>query len=102
MPFKEEVIAGASPISFKPTSEEPRERGKGRPKLETNLVANVPPAEILSKCELLEPLPEDTVSEYQWLISSLRKPSHGIVDRLQCCISSIVQTARSKMQFKAA
>ncbi|KAK6129866.1 hypothetical protein DH2020_036384 [Rehmannia glutinosa] len=62
LPFKEEIIAGASPLSLKPSVEEPQERSsKGRPKLETNLVANIPPAEILSKCELLEPLSDDAI-----------------------------------------
>ncbi|GFP96586.1 hypothetical protein PHJA_001802700 [Phtheirospermum japonicum] len=103
LPFKEEIVAGASPISLEPSSdEEPRERSKGRPKLETNLVANVPPSEILSRCEFLEPLSEDALSDYQWLMGSLQKPSPSVVDRVRLSISSAVATFWSKMQFRAA
>lgn len=102
LPFKEEIIPGASPVSLNAPSQQPQEHKKGRPKLETNLVANVPPAEILSKCELLEPLSEDASSDYVWLISSLPKPSHGIITRLKLSLSSLVPTFWSKMQSKTA
>ncbi|KAK6129835.1 hypothetical protein DH2020_036421 [Rehmannia glutinosa] len=102
LPFKEEIIAGASPISLEPSVEEPQERSsKGRPKLETNLVANIPPAEILSKCELLEPLSDDALSDYQWLMRNLQKPSQSIMNRLRFSVSSAVATFRSRMQSKA-
>ncbi|KAL1569270.1 putrescine-binding periplasmic protein PotF [Salvia divinorum] len=102
LPFKEEVVAGASPVSLKAPDEQPRELKKGRPKLETNLVGNVPPADILSKCELLEPLSEDAISDYEWLICSLPKPSHSVVTtRLKHALSSLVPTFWSKMQSKA-
>ncbi|EYU29139.1 hypothetical protein ABFS82_05G120300 [Erythranthe guttata] len=102
-PFKEETISGASPISLEASFEEERkERKKGRPNLDTNLICNVPPSEILSKCELLEPLSEDAFSDYQWLISSLqKKPSHNIVNRLSFPMYSFFTTFLSKMQFKA-
>ncbi|KAH6774322.1 putrescine-binding periplasmic protein-like protein [Perilla frutescens var. frutescens] len=102
LPFKEEIIPGASPISLKARVEQPQERKKGRPKLETNLVANVPPDEILSKCEFLEPLSEDALSDYEWLISSLPKPSHSIMTRLKFSLSSLVPTFWSKLLSKAA
>lgn len=96
LPFKEEIIPGASPVSLKAPVEQPLERKKGRPKLETNLVGNVPPADILSKCELLEPLSEDALSDYEWLISSLPKPSQSVVTRLKHSLSSLVLTFWSK------
>ncbi|KAG6399460.1 hypothetical protein SASPL_140941 [Salvia splendens] len=102
LPFKEEVVAGASPVSLKAPVEQPVERKKGRPKLETNLVGNVPPADILSKCELLEPLSEDALCDYEWLINSLPKPSHSLVTRLKHALSTLVPTFWSKMQSKAA
>ncbi|KAL3619085.1 hypothetical protein CASFOL_036655 [Castilleja foliolosa] len=103
LPFKEEIVAGASPISLEASlNEEPRVRSKGRPKLETNLVANVPPSEILSRCEFLEPLSEDALSDYQWLMGSLQKPSPSVVDRVRLSISLAVTTFWSRMQFRAA
>lgn len=102
LPFKEEIIPGASPVSLSAPYQQPQGHKKGRPKLETNLVANTPPAEILSKCELLEPLSEDASSDYVWLISSLPKPSHGIITRLKLSLSSLVPTFWSKMQSKTA
>lgn len=93
LPFKEEIVPGASPISLKGPVEQPQEFKKGRPKLETNLVANVPPAEILSKCEFLEPLSEDALSDYEWLISSLPKPTHGIITRLKLSLSKMLSKA---------
>ncbi|KAK4422425.1 Spermidine/putrescine-binding periplasmic protein 1 [Sesamum alatum] len=102
LPFKEEIIAGASPISLKSTVEGPQQRRNGRPKLDTNLIANIPPAEILSRCELLEPLSEDALSDYRWLIQSLQKPHHSIMNRLTRSISSTVPAFWSKLQSKAA
>ncbi|KAL0372006.1 UNVERIFIED_CONTAM: Spermidine/putrescine-binding periplasmic protein 1 [Sesamum calycinum] len=102
LPFKEEIIAGASPISLKSTVEGPQERRNGRPELDTNLISNIPPAEILSRCELLEPLSEDTLSDYQWLIQSLPKPHHSIMNRLTRSISSTFPAFWSKLQSRAA
>lgn len=102
LPFNQEIIPGASPISLKPSVEQPQQRARGRPKLETNLVANLPPTEILSRCELLEPLSEDALSDYKWLISSLQKPKPGIVDRLRFSLTSLIPTFWSKLQSKAA
>lgn len=97
-PFKEEIIPGASPISLGTSVDESQKPKNSRPKLETNLIGNVPPSEILSKCELLEPLSEDALSDYQWLISSLQKPSHNIMNRLKRSISSLLPTFWLKTQ----
>ncbi|GAB2230238.1 hypothetical protein Droror1_Dr00014496 [Drosera rotundifolia] len=75
LPFKQGVIPGASPLSFRhPSIDASKELIKGSPKLETNLIAGVPPPEILSRCEFLEPLPDSTLAEYSCLISSLQRP----------------------------
>ncbi|KAL6547663.1 hypothetical protein OROHE_009368 [Orobanche hederae] len=104
LPFKEEIVAGASPVSLEASSieEQPRERSKDRPKLDTNLVANMPPAEILSRCEFLEPLSEDALSDYRWIMGNLRKPSESMMKRLKVSVCSWVVTFWSRMQFKAA
>ncbi|KAL3818381.1 hypothetical protein ACJIZ3_004286 [Penstemon smallii] len=102
LPFTEEVIAGASPISLKVPVKEPREQNKNRPKVDTNLVANVPPAEIMSKCEFLEPLSEDALSDYQWLLSNVQKPNYSIVYRMWHVITSLVPNVRSKTESKLA
>lgn len=102
LPFKEEIIPGASPASLKTTAEEPEQRSRGKPKLDTNLIANVPPPEILSRCELLEPLSEEALSDYQWLIHSLQKPHESIMNRLTRSFSSLVPTLLSKLQSKVA
>ncbi|KAL6530819.1 hypothetical protein OROGR_014679 [Orobanche gracilis] len=104
LPFKEEIVAGASPVSLEASSieEQPRERSKDRPKLDTNLVANVPPAEILSRCEFLEPLSEDALSDYRWIMGSLRKPGKSMMKRLKVSVCSWVVAFGSRMQFKAA
>ncbi|RAL53162.1 hypothetical protein DM860_006834 [Cuscuta australis] len=78
-PFNKGVIPGATPRRLEtptPVLEEEEEEGLGkrRPKLDTNLTASgVPPPEILSRCEFLEPLSDKALSDYQWLISSVHK-----------------------------
>ncbi|KAH7846038.1 hypothetical protein Vadar_009022 [Vaccinium darrowii] len=92
MPFKQEVIPGASPSSLeKGAVEVPKELTKGKPNLDTNLVAGVPPAEILARCEFLEPLSDTAVDDYQWLIAGMHKPRHGLVPRLRHSIVSMIQ-----------
>ncbi|XP_058222532.1 uncharacterized protein LOC131332364 isoform X2 [Rhododendron vialii] len=93
MPFQQEVIPGASPSSLeKGAVEEPKELTKGKPNLDTNLIAGVPPTEILARCEFLEPLSDAAVDDYQWLISSMHKPRHGLVHRMGHSIVSMIQT----------
>ncbi|KAL3819967.1 hypothetical protein ACJIZ3_005872 [Penstemon smallii] len=102
LPFTEEVIAGASPISFEVPVKESQEQRTNRPKVDTNLVANVPPAEIMSKCEFLEPLSEDALSDYQWLLSNVQKPNYSIVYRMWHVITSLVPNIWFKTESKIA
>ncbi|KZV19788.1 hypothetical protein F511_18787 [Dorcoceras hygrometricum] len=102
LPFKVEIVVGASPISLDEPLERPQERHKGKPKLDTNLIANMPPADILSKCEFLEPLSEDALSDYQWLLSSIQEPNHGPVQRMQHFLCSVIPDSWFKMKAKVA
>lgn len=102
LPFKEEIIVGASPISLDEPLAKPQEQRRGKPKLDTNLIANVPPADILSKCEFLEPLSEDALSDYQWLLSSIQEPNHGYVQRMLHFLHSVVPSSWFKMKSKVA
>ncbi|KAK3183457.1 hypothetical protein Dsin_030743 [Dipteronia sinensis] len=89
LPFKQEVIPGAPPsaLESKPV-EVPGDLLKGKPKLDTNLIAGVPPAEILARSEFLEPLSDATLTDYEWLIASMQKPDTGFINRIQHFISS--------------
>ena len=90
LPFQQQVIPGASPFALEHISAEGiRESTKGRPELETNLVDGVPPPEILSKCEFLEPLSEKALEDYQWLISCMEKPGRGWIKSIRQHISSL-------------
>lgn len=101
VPFKQEVIPGASPAALESASvEEPNEL-KGKPKLDTNLIAGVPPPDILAKCEFLEPLSDSTLADYQWLISSIKKSDHGLINKICRQISSLIQTFTLKLNLKA-
>ncbi|KAL9230744.1 hypothetical protein vseg_006056 [Gypsophila vaccaria] len=83
LPFKQGVFPGASPSALEVLpSDASAVIPKGAPKLETNLVAGIPPPEILSKCEFLEPLSEAALSDYRWLISTMNRPGHGPVRQL--------------------
>ncbi|KAH9753565.1 spermidine/putrescine-binding periplasmic protein [Citrus sinensis] len=76
LPFKQEVIPGASPSALEITLVKlPEELLKGKQSLDTNLIAGVPPAEILARFEFLEPLSEATLSDYEWLVANLQKPA---------------------------
>ncbi|XP_058085826.1 uncharacterized protein LOC131233206 isoform X1 [Magnolia sinica] len=90
LPFRQEVIPGASPLSLEdiPVKEGSLEFSKVRPKLDTNLVAGVPPPEILAKCEFLEPLSEATLMDYQWLIAGMQKQGRGWIESMLHGISS--------------
>ncbi|KDO38759.1 hypothetical protein CISIN_1g040870mg, partial [Citrus sinensis] len=61
----------------------PEELLKGKPSLDTKLIAGVPPAEILARCEFLEPLSEATLSDYEWLVANLQKPAPVLMKRVQ-------------------
>lgn len=99
--FKAEAIPGASPIVFEDPVQDFESLRKGRPKLKTNLIACRPPHEILARCEFLEPLPEDTMADYQSLIDSIKKPKHSLMQTLQHYILLIVQPLLPKVQSKA-
>ncbi|XP_052297647.1 uncharacterized protein LOC102618116 [Citrus sinensis] len=76
LPFKQEVIPGASPSALEITLVKlPEELLKGKQSLDTNLIAGVPSAEILARFEFLEPLSEATLSDYEWLVANLQKPA---------------------------
>lgn len=93
MPFKQEVIPGASPSSLTNNAsvEELKDPTKGKPKLDTNLIAGVPPADILEKCEFLEPLSDTAFADYQWLIAGMQKTRLGFVEQIWQRFSSIFQ-----------
>ncbi|KAK9120365.1 hypothetical protein Syun_017982 [Stephania yunnanensis] len=92
LPFKQEVLPGATALSLDTNSfDRGQELMKGKPKLDTNLIAGVPPPEILAKCEFMEPLSDAALEDYKWLIASMEKPRNSMIDNVQQCISSIVQ-----------
>ncbi|XWS49407.1 hypothetical protein CRYUN_Cryun12cG0000800 [Craigia yunnanensis] len=96
-PFKQGVIDGASPSALESAPVKlPEELTKGKPKLDTNLVAGVPPPEILERCEFLEPLSGATLLDYQWLIDNMPKSGPGFMHMIEY-ISSIVRKLRSKL-----
>ncbi|KAK1417828.1 hypothetical protein QVD17_26962 [Tagetes erecta] len=84
IPFEEEIVAGASPSAIDhnlvPKS---KNLTKNKPKLDTNLIAGVPPPDILTRCEFLEPLSDSASLDYQWLIASMQNTNHGFVQKLQ-------------------
>lgn len=92
LPFKQGVFPGALPSALEkvPCEVIP----KGAPKLVTNLISGIPPPEILSKCEFLEPLSEAALSDYQWLLSTLEKPSRGLI---QQTIATVFHATRMKL-----
>ncbi|MFQ6626926.1 hypothetical protein Gotur_006243 [Gossypium turneri] len=91
LPFRQGITAGASPAALDGGPVKlPEELTKGKPKLDSNLVAGVPPPEILERCEFLEPLSDATLSDYQWLIDNMPKSGPGIIDH----VSSIFGTLR--------
>ncbi|XP_010478890.1 PREDICTED: uncharacterized protein LOC104757797 [Camelina sativa] len=100
LPFTREVIPGASPSALEGTLvKEPKEAKKDRSKLDTNLISGVPPPEILSKCEFLEPLPEATLLEYHLLVDTVKKQSQrpSLVEKLQDIVSIRVPGFRKKL-----
>ncbi|GLT74914.1 hypothetical protein SLA2020_466790 [Shorea laevis] len=97
LPFKRGVIPGATPSALESIPIKlPEELTKGKPKLDTNLIAGVPPPEILAKCEFLEPLSDETLSDYSSLISTVTKPGCGFMDMVDRSISSVIHTLKPK------
>lgn len=88
LPFQKEVLAGASPLALDATClMDSKILGKNKPKLDTNLIAGVPPPDILEKCEFLEPLSDSASLDYQWLIGSMQKGNFGILHKLRESVS---------------
>ncbi|XP_057965140.1 uncharacterized protein LOC131155768 [Malania oleifera] len=102
LPFKQEVIPGATPSALEhATVELPHQHTKGKPKLETNLIAGAPPPEILSKCEFLEPLSDAALSDCQWLIAGMHKPDgHGLIHGVRHSLFEMIQTIWLKLQLR--
>ncbi|CAK8561873.1 unnamed protein product [Lathyrus sativus] len=95
LPFKQEVIPGASPPLLQGHSANVSlELTKGRPRLDTNLIDGAPPPNILARCEFLEPLSNSAVSDYHWLLDSIQKPGNGLIHRVRQYISSVVSFSR--------
>lgn len=104
-PFEKEIIAGASPSALeRGPNKNISELLKNKPKLDTNLVAGMPPADILERCEFLEPLSETALSDYQWLTTSMKNPSQGnrMIQKLQGFILFAIQTCWLKLSSKVA
>ncbi|XAR57637.1 hypothetical protein NMG60_11025851 [Bertholletia excelsa] len=105
MPFQQEVVPGALPSAIEcgvPIRQyEETSKGSGKPKLDTNLISGAPPPEILDRCEFLEPLSENALAVYQWLLAtSIQNPSQGFMHRMQHSILSAVQSLWSKMKMQ--
>lgn len=91
LPFKQEVIPGASPPLLQGHSTNVAlELTKGRPRLVTNLIDGAPPPDILERCEFLEPLSNSAVSDYHWLLASIQEPGNGLIHKMRQYISSLV------------
>lgn len=102
LPFKQEVIPGAAPSALESTPVEmPKDLLKGKPKLDTNLTVGVPPPEILARCEFLEPLSDDALSDYEWLINGMQKPRPAWTSRIQQYISSLIGDFQTKTALKS-
>lgn len=103
LPFKQEVVPGASPSALDSALPEVlNELIKGKPRLDTNLVAGVPPPQVLARCEFLEPLSDSTLSDYQWLIASMQKNRDGLIARMHSYMSSLIQIFWLKLNSKPA
>lgn len=99
LPFKEEVVPGASPSALEggALAEASKQLNNNKPKLDTNLVAGVPPPDILERCEFLEPLSDAAFSDYHWLIANLQKPSLGLIQKVQQYISTTLATFQQRL-----
>ncbi|XP_024521248.1 uncharacterized protein LOC9632420 isoform X1 [Selaginella moellendorffii] len=67
--FHQEAFCGASPLRFADVADNGSSEPAG-PRLDTNLVSGLPPKDILGKSEFLEPLEEETLAKYRWLLEA--------------------------------
>ncbi|KAH9292601.1 hypothetical protein KI387_042210, partial [Taxus chinensis] len=112
-PFQQEVFPGSSPLFLqdntveikadddtlltKPTNtEQTTLEKKGEPEFDTNLVAGVPPADVLQKCEFLEPLSVKQRLDYEWLFTRKRKGKGGLRSSVWQFLEGIQENLRSK------
>ncbi|KAL1288686.1 hypothetical protein HN51_057176 [Arachis hypogaea] len=96
LPFKQEVIPGASPSQIQDHSANMpvnMEFTKGRPRLNTNLIDGAPPLDIRKRCEFLEPLSDSTLSDYHWLLASIQEPGNGLVHKMYQYISMVAKSS---------
>ncbi|KAI4341991.1 hypothetical protein MLD38_026655 [Melastoma candidum] len=101
LPFHQGVIPGAIPSALNgPLPKENAVLTKGQPKLETNLISGVPPPEIMSRCEFLEPLSGATTAEYDRLIRTLERPGSGFIEQWHDRLSQLLQTVGMKLHAK--
>ncbi|KAK6947299.1 hypothetical protein RJ641_000772 [Dillenia turbinata] len=101
VPFKQEVVPGASPAEIEGTPVRVSfELPKGRAKLNTNLIAGVPPPDILARCEFLEPLSDAALADYKWLIASTQSAPDSLFDRFKHSMFSIFQMLWPRLQPK--
>ncbi|XP_028793652.1 uncharacterized protein LOC114749324 [Neltuma alba] len=92
LPFKQEVVPGTSPNALHvPSAKAPTELSKGKPRLDTNLIAGAPPPEILDRCEFLEPLSDSTISDYGWLLAAIQEPKRGLLHKAREYISLMIK-----------
>lgn len=87
--FANDVFVGASPLAWSEKmvpAEEPAENSEKMGNstyeesesaidMDTNIVKGVPPDEVVAKSEFLEPLSDQGVADYQWLLST---PVEGV------------------------
>ncbi|XP_076881963.1 uncharacterized protein LOC143530264 [Bidens hawaiensis] len=98
IPFEEEVVAGASPLAIDHTPV-PKSKSltKNKPKLDTNLIAGVPPPDILTRCEFLEPLSDSASLDYQWLMGSMQSAKRGLMHKFQHFIFQASKVLQNKV-----
>lgn len=85
LPFLQDVVPGAIASAIEGRSVLPLQSPQGKqPTLDTNLLpGGVPPLEILSNCEFLEPLSDAAIADYKSLITTIQRPNHGIIQKFQ-------------------
>lgn len=101
LPFKQEVVPGASPAAIDGPVAVPEELFEGKPRLDSNLVGGVPPLDILEKCEFLEPLSDSSLADYRWLGENMqKKPDHRLMDRVHDAVSFLVRFVSANQSLK--